>query len=150
MKYLFRIVLLLTLAQGLNALTKNSIKTKGWVSSLDSNNLAQPESDVLFFDVYETTQGLSQRTQLGEAKLFFKDEFNVIDFENEGYFYSAKFEYIVPDKAVKAHMSYNCEHFDLQEAVIFFMGAGSSIIMECSGQKFHMIEKKQSNHSLAR
>jgi hypothetical protein len=47
-------------------------------------------------------------------------------------------------------MSSNCEDFDLQEAVIFFMGAGSSIIMECSGQKFHMIEKKQSNHSLAR
>ena len=117
---------------------------------MDSSNLVQPESDVLYFDVYETTQGLSQRTQLGEAKLFFKDEFNVIDFENEGYFYSAKFEYIVPDKAVKAHMSSNCEHFDLQEAVIFFMGAGSSIIMECSGQKFHMIEKKQSNHSLAR
>ena len=140
MKYLLRIVMLLTLAQGLNALTKNSIKTKGWVSSLDSNNLAQPESDVLFFDVYETTQGLSQRTKLGEAKLFFKDEFNVIDFENEGYFYSAKFEYIVPDKAVKAHMSSNCEHFDLQEAVIFFMGAGSSILVECSGQKFHMIE----------
>jgi len=143
-------IILLTLAQGLNALTKNSIETKGWVSSLGSNNLVQPESDVLFFDVYETTQGLSQRTKLGEAKLFFKDEFNVIDFENEGYFYSAKFEYIVPDKAVKAHMSSNCEHFDLQEAVIFFMGAGSSIIMECSGQKFHMIEKKQSNHSLAR
>jgi len=141
MKYLLRIIILLTLAQGLNALTKNSIKTKGWVSSLGSNNLVQPESDVLFFDVYETTQGLSQRTKLGEAKLFFKDEFNVIDFENEGYFYSAKFEYIVPDKAVKAHMSSNCEHFDLQEAVIFFMGAGSSIIMECSGQKFHMIEK---------
>ena len=116
--------MLLTLAQGLHALTKNSIKTKGWVSSLDSNNLVQPESDVLFFDVYETTQGLSQRTRLGEAKLFFKDEFNVIDFENEGYFYSAKFEYIVPDKAV-----------------IFFLGAGSSIVMECSGQKFHMIEK---------
>ncbi|MDA8566746.1 hypothetical protein N9N66_02590 [Schleiferiaceae bacterium] len=150
MKYLLRIIILLTLAQGLHALTKNSIKTKGWVSSLDSNNLVQPESDVLFFDVYETTQGLSQRTKLGEAKLFFKDEFNVIDFENEGYFYSAKFEYIVPDKAVKAHMSSNCEHFDLQEAVIFFMGAGSSIIMECSGQKFHMIEKKQSHHSLAR
>jgi hypothetical protein len=142
--------MLLTLAQGLHALTKNSIKTKEWVSSLDSNNLAQPESDVLFFDVYETTQGLSQRTKLGEAKLFFKDEFNIIDFENEGYFYSAKFEYIVPDKAVKAHISSNCEHFDLQEAVIFFMGAGSSIIMECSGQKFHMIEKKQSNHSPAR
>ena len=142
MKYLLRIVMLLTLAQGLHALTKNSIKTKGWVSSLDSNNLVQPESDVLFFDVYETTQGLSQRTKLGEAKLFFKDEFNVIDFENEGYFYSAKFEYIVPDKAVKAHMSSNCEHFDLQEAVIFFLGAGSSIVMECSGQKFHMIEKK--------
>jgi hypothetical protein len=142
--------MLLTLAQGLHALTKNSIKTKEWVSSLDSNNLAQPESDVLFFDVYETTQGLSQRTKLGEAKLFFKDEFNIIDFENEGYFYSAKFEYNVPDKAVKAHISSNCEHFDLQEAVIFFMGAGSSIIMECSGQKFHMIEKKQSNHSLAR
>ena len=150
MKYLLRIIILLTLAQGLHALTKNSIKTKGWVSSLDSNNLVQPESDVLFFDVYETTQGLSQRTKLGEAKLFFKDEFNVIDFENEGYFYSAKFEYIVPDKAVKAHMSSNCEHFDLQEAVIFFMGAGSSIIMECSGQKFHMIEKKQSHHSIAR
>lgn len=150
MKYLLRIIILLTLAQGLNALTKNSIKTKGRVSSLGSNNLVQPESDVLFFDVYETTQGLSQRTKLGEAKLFFKDEFNVIDFENEGYFYSAKFEYIVPDKAVKSHMSSNCEHFDLQEAVIFFMGAGSSIIMEFSGQKFHMIEKKQSNHSLAR
>ena len=150
MKYLLRIIILLTLAQGLHALTKNSIKTKGWVSSLDSNNLVQPESDVLFFDVYETTQGLSQRTKLGEAKLFFKDEFNVIDFENEGYFYSAKFEYIVPDKAVKAHISSNCEHFDLQEAVIFFMGAGSSILMECSGQKFHMIEKKQSHHSLAR
>ena len=150
MKYLLRIVMLLILAQGLNALTKNSIKTKEWVSSLDSNNLAQPESDVLFFDVYETTQGLSQRTQLGEAKLFFKDEFNVIDFENEGYFYSAKFEYIVPDKAIKAHMSSNCEHFDLQEAEIFFMGAGSSMLMECSGQKFHLIEKKQSNHSLAR
>ena len=142
--------MLLTLAQGLHALTKNSIKTKGWVSSLGSNNLVQPESDVLFFDVYETTQGLSQRTKLGEAKLFFKGEFNVIDFENEGYFYSAKFEYIVPDKAVKAHISSNCEHFDLQEAVIFFLGAGSSIVMECSGQKFHMIEKKQSNHSLAR
>ena len=150
MKYLLRIIILLTLAQGLHALTKNSIKTKGWVSSLDSKNLVQPESDVLFFDVYETTQGLSQRTKLGEAKLFFKDEFNVIDFENEGYFYSAKFEYIVPDKAVKAHMSSNCERFDLQEAVLFFMGAGSSIIMECSGQKFHMIEKKQSHPSLAR
>ena len=55
MKYLLRIVMLLTLAQGLNALTKNSIKTKEWVSSLDSNNLVQPESDVLLFDVYETT-----------------------------------------------------------------------------------------------
>ena len=142
--------MLLILAQGLNALTKNSLKSKGWASSLDGNNLVQPESDVLFFDVYETTQGLSQKTKLGEAKLFFKDEFNVIDFENEGYFYSAKFEYIVPDKAVKAHMSSNCEHFDLQEAVIFFMGAGSSILMECSGQKFHMIEKKHSSHSLAR
>ena len=141
MKYLLRIVMLLTLAQGLHALTKNSIKTKEWVSSLDSNNLAQPESDVLFFDVYETTQGLSQRTKLGEAKLFFKDEFNVIDFENEeGYYYSAKFDYIVPDKAVKAHMSSNCEHFDSQEASLFFMGAGSSILVECSGQKFHMIE----------
>ena len=150
MKYLLRIIILLTLAQGLHALTKNSIKTKGWVSSLDSKNLVQPESDVLFFDVYETTQGLSQRTKLGEAKLFFKDEFNVIYIENKGYFYSAKFEYIVPDKAVKAHMSSNCERFDLQEAVLFFMGAGSSIIMECSGHKFHMIEKKQSHHSLAR
>ena len=48
--------MLLTLAQGLHALTKNSIKTKGWASSLDSNNLVQPESDVLFFDVYETTR----------------------------------------------------------------------------------------------
>ena len=93
--------MLLILAQGLNALTKNSIKSKGWVSSMDSNNLVQPESDVLFFDVYKTSQGLSQMTKLGEAKLFFKDEYNVIDFENEGYFYSAKFEYIVPDKAVE-------------------------------------------------
>lgn len=72
--------MLLILAQGLKALTKNDLKSKGWVSSLDSNNLVQPESDVLFFDVYETTQGLSQRTKLGEAKLFFKDEFNVIYF----------------------------------------------------------------------
>ena len=99
----------------------------------------------LFFDVYETTHGLSQRTKLGEAKLFFKDEFNVIDFDDEeGYYYSAKFDYIVPDKAVKAHMSSNCEHFDSQEASLFFMGAGSSILVECSGQKFHMIEKSNS------
>ena len=55
MKYLLRIVMLLILAQGLKALTKNDLKSKGWVSSLDSNNLVQPESDVLFFDVYETT-----------------------------------------------------------------------------------------------
>ena len=141
MKYLLRIVLLLILAQGLHALTENGIKTKGWASSLGSNNLVQPEKDVLFFDVYETTQGLSQRTKLGEAKLFFKDEFNVIDFENEGFHYSAKFDYIVPDKAVKAHMSSNCEDYDMQEAVLFFMGAGSSILVECLGQKFHMIEK---------
>ena len=140
MKHLTRIVLLLILAQGLSALTENRIKSKVWVSSLDSNNLVQPESDVLFFDVYEITHGWFERTKLGEAKLFFKNEYNVLDFENEGYFYSAKFDYIVPDKAVKAHISSNCEYFDTQEAELFFMGAGSSMVMECSGQKFHLIE----------
>ena len=108
MKHLLRITLLLIFAQGLSALTENRIKSKGWVSSLDSNNLVQPESDILFFDVYEITHGLSQRTKLGEAKLFFKNEHNVLDFENEGYFHSAKFDYIIPDKAVKAHMTSNC------------------------------------------
>ena len=140
MKHLTRIVLLLILAQGLSALTENRIKSKVWVSSLDSNNLVQPESDVLFFDVYEITHGWFERTKLGEAKLFFKNEYNVLDFENEGYFYSAKFDYIIPDKAVKAHISSNCEYFDTQEAELFFMGAGSSMVMECSGQKFHLIE----------
>ena len=140
MKHLTRIVLLLILAQGLSALTENRIKSKGWVSSLDSYNLVQPERDVLFFDVYEITHGLFERTKLGEAKLFFKNEYNVLDFENEGYFYSAKFDYIIPDKAVKAHISSNCEYFDTQEAELFFMGAGSSMVMECSGQKFHLIE----------
>ena len=140
MKHLTRIVLLLILAQGLSALTENRIKSKGWVSSLDSNNLVQPESDVLFFDVYEITHGWFERTKLGEAKLFFKNEYNVLDFEDEGYFYSAKFDYIIPDKAVKAHISSNCEYFDTQEAELFFMGAGSSMVMECSGQKFHLIE----------
>ena len=105
-----------------------------------SPNLVEPENDVLFYDVYETTHGLSQRTKLGEAKLFFKNEHNVLDFENEGYFYRAKFDYIIPDKAVKAHMTSNCEYFDMQEAELFFMGAGSSIEMDCSGQKFHLIE----------
>ena len=140
MKHLLRITLLLIFAQGLSALTENRIKSKGWVSSLDSYNLVQPESDILFFDVYEITHGLSQRTKLGKAKLFFKNEHNVLDFENEGYYYSAKFDYIIPDKAVKAHMTSNCEYFDMQEAELFFMGAGSSIVMECSGQKFHLIE----------
>ena len=140
MKHLTRIVLLLILAQGLNTLAKDRKKSKEQVPSVYSNNLVQPENDVLFFDVYETTHGLSQRTKLGEAKLFFKNEHNVLDFENEGYFYSAKFDYIIPDKAVKAHMTSNCEYFDMQEAELFFMGAGSSMVMECSGQKFHLIE----------
>ena len=145
MKHLTRIVLLLILAQGLNTLAKDRKKSKEQVPYVYSNNLVQPENDLLFFDVYATTHGLSQRTKLGEAKLFFKDEFNVIDFENEeGYYYSAKFDYIVPDKTVKAHMSSNCEHFDSQEASLFFMGAGSSILVECSGQKFHLIEKSNS------
>ena len=142
MKHLLRIALLLGLAQGLNALTNSSLKSKGGALSLHYNNF-QPISDVLFYDVYETTQGLSQKTKLGEAKLSYNEDFNVIDFENEGYFYSAKFEYIVPDKAVKAHMSSNCEYFNLQEAKISFLGAGSSILLECSGQKFQMIEKSK-------
>ena len=150
MKHISRILLLFILAQGLNALTKDRKKSKGPVPFVYSNNLVQLENDVLFFDVYETTHGLPQRTKLGEAKLFFKDEFNFIDFENEGYFYRAKFDYIIPDKAVKAQMSSNCEYFDMQEAQLLFMGAGSSIFMECSGQKFHIIERGNSMDLLAR
>ena len=153
MKHLLKIVslLLLVIAQGLNGSPKNSMGTKAWVPSpLCNNLLLQSENDVLLFDVYETTHGQLQRIKLGEAKLFFKDEFNVIDFEMEGYFYSAKFEYIIPDKAVKMHVRSNCENFDRQEGEISFLGAGSSLVMKCSGQKFHLIEKKHLEKPLSR
>ena len=88
MKHLTRIVLLLILAQGLNTLAKDRKKSKEQVPSVYSNNLVQPENDVLFYDVYETTHGLSQRTKLGEAKLFFKDELNCYCTQTEPVLYS--------------------------------------------------------------